>query len=105
MSNSAVVHVGTPSPEFQGWATAKVCYHGFADLSTERDSAVMSPEFACLGHLWRLEVYPGGEARAGDGMVGVFLHNQSSKEIKINFGVCVKDSNGSEVAKDKPFTQ
>ena len=50
MSNSAVVHVGTPSPEFQGWATAKVCYDKFSDLSTDKDSGVKPPAFSCLGH-------------------------------------------------------
>ena len=35
-------------------------------------------------------------------MAGVFIYNESDKEIKINFGFCVKDSNGSEVA-NKPF--
>ena len=48
-------------------------YHGFADLSTVRGSGVLSPEFSCLGHLWRLKVSPGGEASSGDGMAGVFL--------------------------------
>ena len=103
MSTSVVVHVGTN--RFQGRAaTAKVCYHGFADLPTERDSCAMSPscvtspQFACLRHMWRLEIYPGGDATSGDGMVGVYLHNQSKKEIKINCGYCVKDSNDSDVA-------
>ena len=93
MSHSTVVDVGMSSPEFQGQAPADVRYHGFVDLPTVKDHGVNSPEFACLGRLWRLVVYPGGAASSGDVMVGVYLRNESDEEIKIYFSFCVKYSN------------
>mmetsp|Transcript_26677 Transcript_26677/g.49043 ORF Transcript_26677/g.49043 Transcript_26677/m.49043 type:complete len:404 (-) Transcript_26677:70-1281(-) len=104
MSLSAVVDVRTPSAGLlewnsRGWVKAEVRYHGFADLPpiTIRGQGAKSPEFTCLGHQWCLMVYPNGHPSSGDGMVGVSLVNLSAKDIRIDFGFCVKDSNGSEV--------
>ena len=60
--STAVIHVGTPPPNFEDWAQTKVNIHGFADLSTERGrgNCVDSPFFWCLGYQWNLEIFPGG---------------------------------------------
>ena len=40
---SIKVDVGTPPSNFEDWTTAEVRFHGFADLTTERDEPVESP--------------------------------------------------------------
>jgi hypothetical protein len=44
-----------------------------------------------LGNAWLLEVYPGGNVYADEGMVSVFLVNLSEKSIHVEFGFSVKD--------------
>ena len=93
-----VIDVGRPSSDFGGWTTAEVRFHGFADLSTTRGEDVVSPEFACFGHKWVLDLYPGGIAGGSDdGMVAVYLSNTSDESIKVQFGLRVRDAAGKEV--------
>ena len=96
------VDVGTPQRGFQRYVIAEVCFHGFRDLPAERGECTESPEFICLGHRWRLAIYPGGEEDPDDGMVAVYLRNRSDESIKINNFLSVKDSEGKEVGNDKP---
>ena len=96
-------HVGTPSPEFTNWTSPektmkRICFHGFASLSTERGKSVESPEFNGLGNQWRLKLHPGGDEDAAEGMVSVYLWNRSNKAIEIDFGFSVDDGNGNLVA-------
>lgn len=75
-----------------GTTKYKVHFDGFAGLPAQRDEAVLSEEFTCLGNNWYLQIYPGGEADAEEGMVSVFLWNMSTKKrVNICFGFSVED--------------
>ena len=95
----SVVDIGTPPDGLQGWDIAQVRLHGFADLSTERGEEVDSPEFTCIGQLWRVAVYPGGDEDSADGMIAVYLWNQSDEPIEIEYFFSVRDSTSEEVAR------
>jgi hypothetical protein len=72
-ANAAAVHVGTPAPNFQDWATTKVYFHGFKELTK---TFVNSKRFSCLGHEWIVRLYPfGGHAKQ---RLGIVLYNQSA---------------------------
>jgi hypothetical protein len=71
--------------------TATVHFVGFASLPAQRYGGVLSEKFACLGHEWHLEVYPGGLESADEGMVSVLLYNVSNKSINVELGFSVKD--------------
>ena len=85
MSSISRVDVGTPPKNFEGWITANVCFHGFANLSTTRGEYVESPEFSCFGHHWVLEIYPGGDVNSDEGHVDVELANRKNTSIKIQY--------------------
>jgi hypothetical protein len=51
-----------------------------------------------LGNNWCLEIYPGGDADAEEGMVFVFLCNMSKKRVNICFGFSVEDCAEFKVA-------
>ena len=104
MSTSRV-DVGTPPDNFEGWTTANVCFHGFANLTTTRGESVQSPEFSCFGHQWRLDIYPGGEEDSAEGYAAVELVNMTNKSIKISYGFSVRDVDGEEVVRYKPQTK
>ena len=80
-----------------GWKKFKVRLGGFANLPSEKDEEVLSPEFTSLGHKWRLQLYPGGNNKSDDGMVAIYLENLSDKSITIHFGCSIKDLNEKEV--------
>ena len=93
----SVVDVGMPPSGFQRYDFAEACYHGFEALSTERGEEVESPKFTCLGHQWRLDVYPGGDENSADGMVALFLYNMSDESIEIEYYFSVRDATNKEV--------
>ena len=96
----SVVDVGTPPSSFERYDFAEVCYHGFEALSTEGEE-VASPEFTCLGHRWRLRVYPGGHDGSDDGGVAVYLQNMSDETIEIEYFFSIRDATGKEVSSDE----
>ena len=94
-------YVGTAPPGYQEneWVTHTVHSHGFASLSTEQDESVDNhPNFCFLGNPWRLEICPGGDACAAEGMMSIDCHNRSNKSIDIDFSFSVNDGNGKQVA-------
>ena len=103
--NISRVHVGTPPGDFKGWTTTEVCFHGFANLSTTRSESVYSPEFSCLGHQWKLELYPGGIANSDEGYVAIALRNKSNTGIEVQFGYSVRNADGKEVVNHKLNTK
>jgi hypothetical protein len=48
-----------------------------------------------------VQLYPGGDANADEGMTSIYLQNKSNKTIEINFGFSVHDGNGTEVADER----
>ena len=88
------IDVGTPpssTTSDSGWEIIQVHYHDFKNLTTTRGEAVVSSEFTCFGHQWRLRVFPGGNTNSGDGMVSIFLFNMSNKSITLQYGFSVKN--------------
>jgi hypothetical protein len=78
--------------------TKRICFHGFASLSTERGESVDSPEFEGLGNQWSLAIYPGGDTNADEGMVSIYLNNMSDKSLEIDFDFSVNGENGNQMA-------
>ena len=99
-----VVDVGTPSSNFEDWTTTNVRFHGFADITTEKGERVVSPEFSCFGHQWRVVLYPGGNEESNDRYVALGLSNMSNQSIKLQFGYTVRDAAGKEIVYDEPST-
>jgi hypothetical protein len=106
ITEEAHTHVGTPPPDYDGeWVTHTVHWHGFGTLSAEQDIYFDSPEFTLLGNQWRLELFPGGSRYAHlEGMVSLYLENNSNKAIDIHFGFSVNDGNGEQVAWERSAT-
>ena len=51
----------------------------------------MSSQFACFGHLWTLELYPGGyDDETEDEMVSVYLMHHSRGEVKVEYCVTAR---------------
>ena len=99
---STHTHVGAAPPGYsQGWVTHTVHWHGFGSLSTERDEFavfVASPEFMLLGNQWHLELHPGGDDNAAEGMTSLFLYNKSNKGTDAEYGFSINDGNWKQVA-------
>ena len=90
------IDVGTPpssstTSDCSGWEIIQVQYHGFTNLTTTRNKAVLSPEFTCFGHNWRVQVYPGGRASSDDGMVCISLRNLSNNSIALQYGFSINN--------------
>jgi len=97
---SAHTHMGTPPPGYdEDWVTHTIHCHGFASLSAaEEGESVDSPDFMLLGNQWRMQIYPGGDTAAAEGMTSLFLYNKSNKAIEIDYGFSVNDGRGKRVA-------
>ena len=99
IASSSHTHVGTPPLDYhEELVTHIVHYHGFASLSTERNRLVESPEFMLLGNQWILIIFPSGSRRAAEGMTSIFLWNNSSKGIEIEYSFSINDGKGKQVA-------
>ncbi|KAL7546518.1 hypothetical protein ACHAWF_009846 [Thalassiosira exigua] len=87
------------------WNVIPVRFRGFEALGSARNSVVYSPEFECLGHRWRVEIYPGGYGggylHSEEGMVSVYLRNCSEASIEVKYSFAIKNSLGYEVALKK----
>ena len=88
--NGSRVHVGTPSNDFSGWTTTEVCFHNFANLSTEIDEYVRSPKFSSLGHEWRSKIFPGGEEDSDEGYVPSILLIRQIRASKLSMATVSK---------------
>ena len=101
-SSARIVHVGTPPSDFEAWATTEVCFHKFADLPMTKDEGVDS-EFTCFDHIWKVEIYPGGEGGSDEGNVAVDLSHMSvDGGISVTYFISVRDSTGKEVSHGEP---
>jgi len=102
--STSKVDVSTPVKNFRGWTNTEVNFHGFANLTTTRDEYVISPEFSCFGHQWRLDLYPGGDTNSEEGYAAVGIVNRSNTSIKIQYCYSVRDANCKEVVHYEPDT-
>ena len=92
MSTAREIHVGSPADNFRLGESVTVHFHGFESLTTVKGEPVYSPTFSCAGNDWCLQVYPGGDNDAADGMVSVFLKNQSPAKIPVTFQIALVTS-------------
>jgi len=88
------VSVGTPPNgySYEGWKTTEVHFHGFAGLPSACGEIVVSPEFTCCGHQWRLELCPGGDDKSPREMIAVYLKLCSSGKIFVEYSLVVEDT-------------
>jgi len=101
--HTAVVHAGTPSHDFQGeWAKTTVYFHGFADLPAERGKGVWSPKFKCLGYIWAIHLYPGGDNVEDENVdvttdtISIYLESRHSENIKVVYQLAIGNYNISQ---------
>ena len=70
-----VGHVGGVEEVASDWKGIRAVFHNFASLASERGKFVSSPLLGCHGLQWRIDLYPGGDARtSGAVKVSVHLH-------------------------------
>jgi speckle-type POZ protein len=69
------------------WKTLHFNVKNFKDLPTTTDHYVLTPNFSCKGHDWRLYIYPGGEEGdySDEGYVSIYLNHQSEGNITVNY--------------------
>ena len=99
------VHVGTPPPDFNGWTSTKIFFHGFAELSAERGARVISPEFMAVGKPWCLRLYPRGHNHSEMGWVAIYLINQSNESLTLRYGFSIKDGDDKQIVNKQSSTQ
>jgi hypothetical protein len=78
----------------QQWKPFHFNVSNFKDLPTTRDHYVSTPEFLCNGHKWYLRIYPGGNDRAAEGMVSMYLYHRSEGRVSANYDLMVIDKAG-----------
>jgi len=62
-----------------------------AGLSAEGIQVQKSAEFTCMGHQWRLDLYPGVSRTAAPGMVSFNLCNLSDQRINFKCDLIIKN--------------
>ena len=88
------IYIGTPPPsKFVDQKSKAVHVPNFLEFPNTKgnDNVVTSPIFSCLGHNWRVDVYPGGDNRSHDPenrpdsrLVTIALHHFPSRDIKVD---------------------
>jgi hypothetical protein len=96
---STHIHVGTPPPGFKEWVTQTVHVYDFSSLTSVRGESVALPEFMLLGNQWCLELYPGGNEDADEGMTSLYLCNMSNKAIDAEYGFSIYHMEGKQFGK------
>ena len=77
--SSAVIHVGSPSPDFLFEDVKLVHFHDFENsILSGGVFELKSPAFCCAGSTWGLEISGGGPM---EGKVSVYLTNLQEREI------------------------
>ncbi|KAL7455428.1 hypothetical protein ACHAWC_006978 [Mediolabrus comicus] len=89
---NAAVSTAQAQPQ---WKTFYFNLRNFKDLPTTSNHFVATPEFSCIGHVWRLKIYPGGRDGAGEGYVSIYLAHRSEGSITSNYEVMILDKFGN----------
>ena len=97
-----IIDVGTPPGPLSDWTTATVRFHGFKELTTQKDEVIESPEFMLLQNRWTVQIFPGGHEESEEIFTAVYLHNMSDKSIDVEFNLTVEDPNppGEDIIDD-----
>lgn len=102
---SIKVDVGLPPHNLlrsAAWKTCEVWFHQFANIT----DVISSPSFLCVGHHWRLRLYPGEDRVEGTPLRGftcLNIINMSEASTKIKFGFSVRNAAGREVLHEAPI--
>ena len=99
MSDTRDIHVGTPRDDFPWEESVAVHFHNFERFTTVRNEPVFSPKFTCAGYEWKLVLFPGGHRKSADGMISVYLRNQSVTEVVASFEIGLMTSSGGNYKK------
>ena len=113
---SRVVDVGVPSSKFQQWESKSKSNNNNEWEKTEvrfHDFAIISPEFSCLGHTWRLMLIVGEHYECEQnarGLVGMVLKNTSvlvhrNKSVSIRVTFSIKDSKNKVLGRIRGFNR
>eukprot|EP00956_Cyclotella_meneghiniana_P021975 scaffold40799_cov31-Cyclotella_meneghiniana.AAC.3 len=94
MSSRGEVHVGSPPDGFTDGEIVTIHFHDFANLSVKRGQWVESPTFSLVGYKWQLRMFPRGAASSRQGMVAVFLHNESNSKVVASYEITLRKSGG-----------
>ena len=94
MSAARNIHVGTPTDDFPLEESVTVHFHDFNSLTIVKNEAVESPKFTCAGHEWKFVIYPGGHRSSADGMISVYLENESGSELVASAEIALMKSSG-----------
>ena len=98
INQTAVIHVGEPPSDYQGWVKREVHFHGFASLPEEDWYRSISPEFECLDHQWQLVLRPGGHSGwNNEADASIYLRHLSKDTIEIDYGFGINDDDGLQV--------
>ena len=90
------VDVGVvPAAVQRGQKLVKVHFHGFSDLDSTKGNDIDSNPFDCFNHKWLVQLFPGGDADAEDGMVSVYLSHLSDNEVTVYFDMVIRDGEGN----------
>src|SRR5210317_2087058 len=73
------------------WKSFQFDVQNFKDLLTTKNHCVVTPEFSCNGHDWRLHIYPGGDDDATEGFVSIYLIHRSEGSITASFELTILD--------------
>jgi hypothetical protein len=73
------------------WKSFQFDVQNFKDLLTTKNHCVVTPEFSCNGHDWRLHIYPGGDDDAAGGWVSIYLIHRSEGSITASFELTILD--------------
>ena len=94
----SVVHVGHPPKEWEGSESHLVHFHNFASLPSGKNERVKSPEFRSFGLKWRVYMYPGGDNKAKESNISLFLVHWSEGDFSVHFDLSIKNKIGLAVA-------
>lgn len=83
----ATTEVGRPETLSEKHAIVS-SFHAFESLPHEKGQCTYSPEMACHGHMWRIQVFPGGRKECEGGpWTSLFLRYEGDGKVKAMFSI------------------
>ncbi|KAL3787211.1 hypothetical protein ACHAW5_004001 [Stephanodiscus triporus] len=76
----SIVHKGHPPNDWDGWESHILHFHKFACLPSGKNKCVSSPQFSSFGSQWTLRIYPGGDDKAREGNISLYIGRRGATE-------------------------
>jgi hypothetical protein len=92
-----VIQVGHPPKEWEGCESHLVRFHNFASLPSEKSKCVKSLEFSSFGQEWKVYIFPGGDKKAEEGNISLYLYHCSKGDVSVQHNVLIKKFSGKAV--------